>query len=88
MATIPHPGLANRSTDMVVQDVPEQVTIALRELASAAKEGLLAFSSAATPRGYRIPTHVTWIASPLQFVMMFSLTETRVPGRSFAVVET
>jgi transposase-like protein len=32
------------STDLEAEDLPEQVTIALRELAGAAKEGLLAFS--------------------------------------------
>jgi transposase-like protein len=34
----------SRSTDLEAEDLPEQVTIALREVASAAKEGLLAFS--------------------------------------------
>ena len=44
MTTIPRPRLVSRSTDLATEDVPEQVTIALRELAGAAKEGLLAFS--------------------------------------------
>jgi hypothetical protein len=34
----------SRSTDLEAEDIPEQVTIALREIAGAAKEGLLAFS--------------------------------------------
>jgi transposase-like protein len=44
MTTIPRPRLVSRSTELAAEDVPEQVTIALRELAGAAKEGLLAFS--------------------------------------------
>lgn len=44
MTTIPRPRLVSRSTDLAAEDMPEQVTIALRELAGAAKEGLLAFS--------------------------------------------
>jgi putative transposase len=44
MTTIPRPRLVSRSTDLNAEDLPEQVTIALRELAGAAKEGLLAFS--------------------------------------------
>jgi transposase-like protein len=44
MTTIPRPRLVSRSTDLEAEDLPEQVTIALRELAGAAKEGLLAFS--------------------------------------------
>ena len=44
MTTIPRPRLVSRATELPVEDLPEQVTIALRELAGAAKEGLLAFS--------------------------------------------
>jgi putative transposase len=44
MTTIPRPRLVSRSSDLATEDMPEQVTIALRELAGAAKEGLLAFS--------------------------------------------
>ena len=44
MTTIPRPRLVSRSSDLAAEDMPEQVTIALRELAGAAKEGLLAFS--------------------------------------------
>jgi transposase-like protein len=44
MTTLPRPRLVSRSTDLEAEDLPEQVTIALREVASAAKEGLLAFS--------------------------------------------
>src|SRR5205085_4835087 len=44
MTTIPRPRLVSRSNDLAAEDMPEQVTIALRELAGAAKEGLLAFS--------------------------------------------
>jgi len=44
MTTIPRPRLVSRSTDLTTEDVPEQVTIALREIAGTAKEGLLAFS--------------------------------------------
>jgi transposase-like protein len=44
MTTLPRPRLVSRSTDLEAEDLPEQVTIALREVAGAAKEGLLAFS--------------------------------------------
>jgi putative transposase len=44
MTTIPRPRLVSRSTDLEREDLPEQVTIALRELAGTAKDGLLAFS--------------------------------------------
>src|SRR4249919_3161236 len=44
MTTIPRPRLVSPSIDLAAEDMPEQVTIALRELAGAAKEGLLAFS--------------------------------------------
>ena len=44
MTTIPRPRLMSGSIDLATEDMPEQVTIALRELAGAAKEGLLAFS--------------------------------------------
>ena len=44
MTTIPRPRVVSRSTELAAEDVPEQVTIALRDLAGAAKEGLLAFS--------------------------------------------
>jgi putative transposase len=44
MTTILRPRLVSRSTDLEAEDLPEQVTIALREVAGAAKEGLLAFS--------------------------------------------
>jgi putative transposase len=44
MTTILRPRLVSRSTDLEAEDLPEQVTIALRELAGTAREGLLAFS--------------------------------------------
>lgn len=44
MTTIPRPRVVTGSSDLEAEDLPEQVTIALRELAGAAKEGLLAFS--------------------------------------------
>jgi len=44
MTTLPRPRLVSRSTDLEAEDLPEPVTIALREVAGAAKEGLLAFS--------------------------------------------
>jgi transposase-like protein len=44
MTTILRPRLVSRSTALEAEDLPEQVTIALRELAGTAKEGLLAFS--------------------------------------------
>jgi putative transposase len=44
VTTLPRPRLVSRSTDLEADDLPEQVTIALRELAGSAKEGLLAFS--------------------------------------------
>ena len=44
MVTIPRPRIVSRSTELVAEDLPEQVTVALRELAGAAKQGLLALS--------------------------------------------
>ena len=44
MTTIPRPRMVTASSDLEAQDLPEQVTIALRELAGVAKERLLAFS--------------------------------------------
>ena len=44
MPTIPRPRVVTGSSDLESEDLPEQVTIALRELAGAAKEGLLALS--------------------------------------------
>jgi putative transposase len=44
VTTIPRPRIVTASSDLEAQDLPEQVTIALRELAGVAKEGLLAFS--------------------------------------------
>ena len=44
MTTILRRRLVSRSTDLEAEDLPEQVTIALRELAGTAKEGLLAFA--------------------------------------------
>ena len=44
MTTILRPRLVSRSAELEPEDLPEQVTIALREVAGAAKEGLLAFS--------------------------------------------
>ena len=44
MTTIPRPRLVSRSADLEAEDLPEQITIALRQVAGAAKEGLLAFS--------------------------------------------
>ena len=44
MTTIPRPRIVTRSSDLEAGDLPEQVTIALRELVGAAKEGLLALS--------------------------------------------
>lgn len=44
MTTIPRPRLVSRSADLESEDLPERITIALREVAGAAKEGLLAFS--------------------------------------------
>jgi len=44
VTTIPRPRLVSGSTELAADNIPEQVTIALRELAGAAKEGLLAFS--------------------------------------------
>ena len=44
MTTLPRPRLVSRSTELEAEELPEQVTIALRELAGTAKEGLLAFS--------------------------------------------
>ena len=44
MTTIPRPCIVTRSTDLKADDLPEQVTVAMRELAGAAKDGLLALS--------------------------------------------
>src|SRR5215467_4453039 len=44
MVTIPRPRIVSRSSDLEAEDLPEHVTIALRELVGAAKEGLLALS--------------------------------------------
>ncbi len=39
MTTIPRPRLVSRSADLEAEDLPEQITIALREVVGAAKEG-------------------------------------------------
>lgn len=44
MGTIPRPRIVSRSTDLEAEDLPDQVTVAVRELVGAAKEGLLALS--------------------------------------------
>ena len=44
MGTIPGPRIVSRSTDLEADDLPEQVTITVRELAGAVKQGLLALS--------------------------------------------
>jgi putative transposase len=44
MDSVPRPRIVSRSTDLEAEDLPEQVTIGLRELVGAAKEGLLALS--------------------------------------------
>jgi putative transposase len=44
MVSVPRPRIVSRSTDLEAEDLPEQVTIGLRELVGAAKEGLLALS--------------------------------------------
>jgi putative transposase len=44
MVSVPGPRIVKRSTDLEAEDLPEQVTIGLRELVGAAKEGLLALS--------------------------------------------
>jgi len=44
MVTIPRPRIVSRSTELEAEDLPEQVTVALRELVGAAKQGLLALS--------------------------------------------
>jgi hypothetical protein len=44
MGTIPRPRIVSRSTDLEADDLPEQVTISVRELAGAVKQGLLALS--------------------------------------------
>jgi transposase-like protein len=44
MATIPRPRIVGRSSDLEAEDLPEQGTVAVRELVGAAKEGLLALS--------------------------------------------
>ena len=44
MVRVPRPRIVSRSTDLEAEDLPEQVTIGLRELVGAAKEGLLALS--------------------------------------------
>jgi hypothetical protein len=44
MTTIPRPRVVSTSTGLEAEDLPKQVTVALRELADTVKEGLLAFS--------------------------------------------
>jgi putative transposase len=44
MVSVPRPRIVSRSSDLEAEDLPEQVTIGLRELVGAAKEGLLALS--------------------------------------------
>jgi putative transposase len=44
MGTISRPRIVSRSTDLEADDLPDQVTIAVRELAGTVKEGLLALS--------------------------------------------
>lgn len=44
MVTIPRPRIVTRSIDLEKDDLPEQVTIAVRDLAGAVKKGLLALS--------------------------------------------
>jgi putative transposase len=44
MSSVPRPRIVSRSNDLEAEDLPEQVTIGLRELVGAAKEGLLALS--------------------------------------------
>jgi len=44
MGTIPRPRIVSPTTHLEAEDLPEQVTIAVRELAGAVKEGLLALS--------------------------------------------
>ena len=44
MVTIPRPRIVRRSADLEPEDLPEQVTIAVRDLAGAVKKGLLALS--------------------------------------------
>ena len=44
MVSVPRPRIVSRSTDLEAEDLPEQVTIGLRELIGAAKEGVLALS--------------------------------------------
>ena len=40
MGTIPRPRIVSPSTNLDVEDLPEQVTITVRELAGAVKQGL------------------------------------------------
>jgi len=44
MGSVPRPRIVSRSSDLEAEDLPEHVTIALRELAGAARDGLLALS--------------------------------------------
>jgi transposase-like protein len=44
MVSVSRPRIVRRSTDLEEEDLPEQVSVALRELVGAAKEGLLALS--------------------------------------------
>ena len=63
MTTLPRPRLMSRSTDLEAEDLPEQVTIALREVAGAAKEGLLAFSVGIGLAVHTAPTTTPSVAS-------------------------
>src|SRR5262252_10847509 len=44
LVSVPRPRIVSRSTDLEAEDLPEQVSIGLRELIGAAKEGVLALS--------------------------------------------
>jgi hypothetical protein len=44
VTTIPRPHIVTGSNDLEAADLPEHVTVAVRELVGAAKEGLLALS--------------------------------------------
>ena len=44
MGTIPRPRIVSRSTELDADDLPDRVTITVRELAGTVKEGLLALS--------------------------------------------
>jgi hypothetical protein len=80
MGTIPRPRIVSRSTDLEADDLPEQVTITVRELAGAVKQGLLALSDS-HQRHCAYTTRVLTYYDSCQWIRIFPTT---FCGRSLA----